>query len=353
MKKRFPDGLGRRELLAAAGSLLLLPPPAAAEPAAVRTTRRIDVHVHWLPPAYRSALAAAGMRTLDGGIAPPEWSVDAALAMMDRVRVGTSMLSITSPGVHFLRPGAAAKLARQLNEAGAALMRSHPTRFGAFAILPMHSARDALAEAVYALDVLKLDGVNIETNYNGLYPGNPQYAPLFDELNRRGAVMFMHPTSPRCLAQVGLGRPGPLLEFPFDTARAVSDLLLNGTLSRCPDLKLIISHGGGALPIVASRMAGFVAVNFVRHALSSPADVPRLLARLFYDLTAVNTPGQLAAVRAMAPMSQLMFGSDWPFTPDRGVLASVAGLDALPGLSEAEREAIDRLNALRLFPRLG
>jgi predicted TIM-barrel fold metal-dependent hydrolase len=262
------------------------------------------------------------------------------------------VLSITSPGVHFLRPKAAAKLARALNIAGAEMMHGAPDRFGAFAILPMHNAKSALSEMEYALDVLKLDGVNIETNYNGVYPGNAEYTPLFDELHRRKAVAFMHPTSPQCLKQVGLGRPGPMLEFPFDTARAVSDLLLNGTLERCPDLKLIISHGGGALPVLAGRIANFAGLGYVKTALSSSAQVPRILANLFYDLTAATTPGQFAALRAIAPLSQLLFGSDWPFTPERGVAGTIAGLEALPALSEAERAAIDRSNALRLFPRL-
>jgi 6-methylsalicylate decarboxylase len=348
--RRARRALNRREMLAAVGSLLLIPPRVPAQ--AARPPRRIDVHAHWLPPLYQQALARAGLKTLDGGIPVPAWNQDMMLASMDRFRISTSMLSITSPGVHFLRPKAAVKLARELNEAGATLMRAKPARIGAFALLPMHDARAALAEAIHALDVLKLDGVNIETNYNGIYPGDPHYLPLFEELNRRKAVVFMHPTSPQCLQQVGLGRPGPMLEFPFDSTRAITDLMFNGTLSRCPDLKLIVSHGGGTLPILSGRIAAFTELEVVKTALASRAEVPKLLAQLFYDLTASVSPPQFAAIRAMAPLSQLLFGSDAPFTPPNAVAATVAGLEALPGLTEAEREAIDRGNALRLFPRL-
>ena len=164
------------------------------------------------------------------------WSEAAALEMMDRQGIETAMVSLSSPSAHFLplaeRPG----LVREINEAGAALMRAHPTRFGFFATLPLPDVAAALTEIAYVFDTLGVDGVILETNVDGHYLGTDLFAPVFAELNRRGATVFLHPTSPACFAAVALGRPAPLLEFPLDTTRAVTDLIYIRTLQTCPVL---------------------------------------------------------------------------------------------------------------------
>ena len=311
---------------------------------------RIDVHQHFLPPVYADALNRAGLRTVDGGMPIPAWSEAAALEMMDRQGIETAMVSLSSPSAHFLplaeRPG----LVREINEAGAALMRAHPTRFGFFATLPLPDVAAALTEIAYVFDTLGVDGVILETNVDGHYLGTDLFAPVFAELNRRGATVFLHPTSPACFEAVALGRPAPLLEFPLDTTRAVTDLIYNRTLQTCPDLKVIVPHAGGALPSLAARIAAFANLPFITPRPVSEQEAFEALQGLYYDVALSGHPVSLAVLRALAPLDHILFGSDWPFTPEMGVARNIAQLEA--GLTPDDLRAVARENAERLFPRL-
>lgn len=311
---------------------------------------RIDVHQHFLPPVYAEALNRAGLRTVDGGMPVPAWSEAAALEMMDRQGIETAMVSLSSPSAHFLplaeRPG----LVRDINEAGAALVRSHPGRFGFFATLPMPDLAAALAEIAHAFDVLGVDGVILETNVDGHYLGAELFAPVFAELNRRKATVFLHPTSPACFEAVALGRPAPLLEFPLDTTRTVTDLIYNRTLQTCPDLKVIVPHAGGALPSLAARIAAFANLPFINPRPVSEQEAFEALQGLYYDVALSGHPVSLAVLRALAPLDHILFGSDWPFTPEFGVARNIAQLEA--GLTPDDLRAVARENAERLFPRL-
>ena len=311
---------------------------------------RIDVHAHFLPPVYAEALNRAGLRTVDGGMPVPAWSEAAALEMMDRQGIETAMVSLSSPSAHFLplaeRPG----LVREINEAGAALVRSHPGRFGFFATLPMPDVAAALAEIAHAFDVLGVDGVILETNVDGHYLGAELFAPVFAELNRRRATVFLHPTSPACFEAVALGRPAPLLEFPLDTTRTVTDLIYNRTLQTCPDLKVIVPHAGGALPSLAARIAAFANLPFITPRPVSEQEAFEALQGLYYDVALSGHPVSLTVLRALAPLDHILFGSDWPFTPEIGVARNIAQLEA--GLTPDDLRAVARENAERLFPRL-
>lgn len=311
---------------------------------------RIDVHQHFLPPVYAEALSRAGLRTVDGGMPVPAWSEAAALEMMDRQGIETAMVSLSSPSAHFLplaeRPG----LVREINEAGAALMRAHPGRFGFFATLPMPDVAAALAEIAHAFDILGVDGVILETNVDGHYLGSDLFAPVFSELNRRKATVFLHPTSPACFEAVALGRPAPLLEFPLDTTRTVTDLIYNRTLQTCPDLKVIVPHAGGALPALAARIAAFANLPFISPRPVSEQEAFEALQGLYYDVALSGHPISVAALRALAPLDHILFGSDWPFTPEIGVARNIAQLEA--GLTPDDLRAVARENAERLFPRL-
>lgn len=312
---------------------------------------RIDVHQHFLPEVYGQALAKAGLRTVDGGMPVPAWSAEAAIAMMDRQQIETAMISLSSPSTHFLAPGQRAGLARQVNEAGAALVAAHPGRFGYFATLPMPDVAASLAEMTHAFEVLGGDGVILESNIDGTYLGAPDFAPIFAELNRRGATLFLHPTSPACFEAVGLGRPAPLLEFPLDTTRTLVDLLYARTLQTHPDIQVIVPHGGAALPALVARIAAFANLPFIAPRPASEAEVFETLARLYYDVALSAHPIPLAGLRAIAPIGQILFGSDWPFTPEAGVARNIGQLTE-SGLSDADQRAIARENALRIFPRL-
>lgn len=312
---------------------------------------RIDVHQHFLPDVYVQALKKAGLKTVDGGMPIPAWSAAAAIEMMDRQQIATAMISLSSPSTHFLEPAKRRPLVRQVNEAGAALVAAHPDRFGFFATLPMPDVAASLAEMRHAFDVLGVDGVILETNIDGTYLGAPAFAPIFAELNRRKATLFLHPTSPACFEAVGLGRPAPMLEFPLDTTRTLVDLLYSRTLQSHPDIKVIVPHGGAALPALAARIAAFANLPFINPRPTSEAEVFETLARLYYDVALSGHPVAYAGLRRLAPISQILFGSDWPFTPEVGVARNIHQL-AGAGLGGADMRALARENAERLFPRL-
>lgn len=347
--------LGRRAALGGLfGAAALFPTGARAQaPDAPQPRPRIDVHAHYLPAGYRRAAAAAGHERPDGMPGLPHWDTGAALGMMDGLNIRAAMLSISSPGVHFGDDGAARKLAREVNEEGAKAVSDHPGRFGLFASLPLPDVDGALAEAAYALDTLKADGVAVETNHHGVYMGDPRLDPLFAELNRRRAVVFMHPTSPTCpcCQALSLGYPRPMIEFMFETTRAVVNLLLTGTLDRFPDIRLIVPHAGAAVPVLADRVVGLSPAI----GLANPVDPDRAFAalrRLYYDLAGYPLPRLAPALLEIADPGRVFYGSDWPFTP-LPIVARLAGeMDGAALFDDATRRRVLHDNALALFPRL-
>lgn len=207
-------------------------------------TGLIDVHAHFVTDSYVAAARSAGVEHPDGMPGWPSWSVEQHLDLMDRSGIEKSYLSISSPGVHFGDDDAARSLAREVNESGARVRAERPQRFGHFASLPLPDVEGSLAEVAHALDVLRADGVAVETNHHGVYLGDPRFEPLWEDLDRRGALVFVHPTSPPNADDVSLGRPRPMLEFLFDTARTAGDLLLRGVLTRYPRIRWVLTHGG-------------------------------------------------------------------------------------------------------------
>lgn len=328
--------------------------PAPAGPPAGAALPRIDVHAHFLPDDYRRAALAAGHAQPDGMPELPAWSAAEALSLMDRLNIRTAMLSVSSPGVHFGDDAAARALARSVNVQGAALVRDHPGRFGLFAALPLPDVNGALAEAAYALDVLGADGVAVETNHHGLYMGDPALDPLMAELDRRGSVVSMHPTSPSCRGCLDLafGQPRPVLEFMFETTRAVAHMLFRRTLDRYPGVRLVVPHAGAALPVLADRIADQAAVLHADPPLTAD-DIFGVLRRLHYDLAGSPLPRLAPALLSFADPDRLHYGSDWPFTPADTVERLSAELDATPLFSDDLRRRVLSDNARALFPRLG
>lgn len=309
---------------------------------------RLDVHAHFLPEAYRSALVQAGHDQPDGMPEIPAWSAVDHVALMDRVGIATSLLSVSTPGVHLADVGAAVELARAVNEAGRRAVVDHPGRFGLLGSLPLPDVDAALAEIAHCSDELEVDGFVLLTNTDGTYLGDPALEPVFDELDRRGARVLIHPTSPVCWEHTSFGRPRPMLEFLFDTTRAVVDLVLNGTIARHPDLRLIVPHAGATLPVIADRVAGFALLLGIDPSI----DVLRDLGTLHVDLAGVMAPRQLDALLTLTTLDHLHYGSDFPFTPDFVVALAAERLDDAgdpPGSLLAELRA----NTERLFPRLG
>jgi predicted TIM-barrel fold metal-dependent hydrolase len=310
---------------------------------------RINTHVHYLPDSYRAAMRSGGHAEPDGFPTLPDWSLEEALAAMGPVGADFAVLSISSPGVHFGDDAAARELARQVNEEGAENVRSHPDRLGLFASLPLPDLEGSLVELDYAFDELGADGLILQSNSNGLYLGDPRLEPLFAELDRRRAVVLIHPASPPGWEQIELGYPRPMLEFIFESTRAVTNLVLTGTRRRYPNVQIIAPHAGAALPVVADRIGGLMELVPAMSELS-PAEAIETLGTFWYDVAGFSTPRQLAALRTLVGVDRLLYGSDQPFTPDPKAAELARNLDTTPLLDEAEREAVYRGNALRLLP---
>jgi 6-methylsalicylate decarboxylase len=336
----------RREMLAmlaAAGAGAVLARIPTLGQSENKGPRLIDVHHHIYPPKF---MAENVQHKIDG--ANVMWTPSYSLDQMDASGVATAMGSITNPGVWFGDNEEGRKNARECNEYGAKLLQDYPGRFGMFAAVPLPDTEGSLREIEYAFDALKLDGVGLLTSYdNGKLLGNAQFAPVFDELNRRKAVVFVHPTI-TCCANTNQRVATLQIEFPTDTARTITDLVYSGTLARCPDIRFIFSHGGGTVIMLISRLAG----NNLK-----PDDRARLipngfdgeLKKLYYDVASVAVnPAAMAALFKAVPTSQIVFGSDLPFWKIETIASGTNQFDLPPG----DLRAIQRENALRLFPRL-
>jgi 6-methylsalicylate decarboxylase len=303
------------------------------------------VHHHILPPDYLSALASVGI-TSSGGRPIPDWDIQSTLALMDRYGIATAITSISEPGIFFGDETFRRELARRCNEFSAQLIKDYPQRFGAFAILPLPNVDATLRELEYALDTLKLDGIVLLSSVDGRYPGDSLFDEFFTELNRRNAVVFLHPTVPAINSELKLDLPPFLIEFVFDTTRAVTNLVYSGTLERCPDIRFIVAHAGGTIPFLAYRIAmGQIMLPGV------PQGALTYLKQLYYDTALSVNPNALRSLQALVDASHILFGSDYPFAPEVAVSLFVQGIQNFDGFDEQARKAIERESALALFPR--
>ncbi len=281
---------------------------------------RIDVHAHYLAPAYIEALRSAD-RWLIGGIPVPEWTPELALAFMDRFGIERQFLSVSDPGVEFVPASDRAALARACNDFAADVRRTHPGRFGAFALIPGDPA-EALIEATRALDELGLDGVGVLSSYNGRYLGDPAFEPLLAALTAREAWVFVHPTAVPADSKPASALPDFVAEYPFDTTRAIISLLVNGSFDRHRSIRWQFAHGGGTVPMLRARLNALVAaIPQLGRAFGAPEGAQLLsaesarnaLRRAFFDTALVADQPALLALEAMAGPDRIVFGSDWPF----------------------------------------
>ena len=305
----------------------------------------IDVHHHILPQIYTDTLA--NRLGTQGLFASAAWSVEMSLESMDRNGIGVSLTSISSPGFWFGDAAETQRLVRACNVFAADLRRDHPTRFGIFAHLPLPDVEACLKEIEFACDTLKADGFALSTNYDGKYPGDIQFRPVFEELNRRKAVVFFHPNYPT-YGTMPVEFPAPTLEFPFETTRAIGSLLYGGTLARSHDVSFIFPHAGGTLPYLADRLARMAMKPEFKQQV--PNGVLPELERLYFDVALSANKRVFGALLNLVKPANVLFGSDYPHA---GAAAMEATVQALPNLGMARQdvEAVQRNNALRLFPR--
>jgi predicted TIM-barrel fold metal-dependent hydrolase len=290
---------------------------------------------------------------LDGIAGLPKWSPEAALTLMDRLGVGVAILSISSPGVHFGDDAAARALARRVNEEGVRLQKSYGGRFGQFASLPLPDVDGALAEATHALDTQRADGIILLTNHRGVYLGDPKLEPLYGELNSRRAVVLIHPTAPSGSNSERLAAkyPLPILEYMFETTRAVTDLVVAGVIQRFPEIRFIVPHAGAALSVLINRVDMGLPL-LTPPGSSLPPSMREAMKSLRFDLAGAPVPGLLCELLAVADPQKIHYGSDYPFTPGPVCDKLEQAIEKTDLLDGSLRDGVWKNSALRLFPRL-
>jgi 6-methylsalicylate decarboxylase len=313
-------------------------------------TRTIDLHQHVIPDFYWEASNEDGNAA--GGINPPRWSLQGTIAYLDEAGIDVAVPSISTPGVHFGDDAAARTLAGRVNEFLAGLARDRPDRFGGFASLPLPDVEGSLEQLAYAFDVLKLDGVSLMTNAGGSYLGDARFDPIFTELQRRAAVVFVHPTaSPDPIAH-SLGLPDALLDYPADTSRAIAKLHYSNTFARTPDVKYLFSHAGGTVPFVASRFGIVDEMNVIPGA-EERGRFADTITRLHWDTASAFSDPVLHMLRSVSGgRDNVVFGSDYPYPHDDISIGGLRALQQTPELTDGERQALLGGTASRLIPRL-
>jgi 6-methylsalicylate decarboxylase len=321
--------------------------PALAEPAKPGVAAkpfRIDVHHHFMPPAH-IAREEAGKASPGHNLSPSQmaaWSPAKAIDILDANGIVTAYGSVSTPGVWTGNVQDSRKIARDWNDYAARMMHDYPGRFGLFAPIPLPDADGSLAEIAYALDTLKADGIGLLSNYDGKYLGDASFVPVFEELNRRRAIVYVHPTFAPCCTGLMPGYAPQMIEFPFDTTRTIASLVYSGTTTRFPDIRFIFSHAGGTLPMLAARIEESGPKPLKANV---PGGIQPAFRKFYYDTASAANAPAMAALMDLVPLSQIMFGTDYPFVAPRDGVSGLAGLN-LPG---TELMRIERGNAVTLL----
>ncbi len=361
-KGRAASNLSRREFLAVvstvgAGTLISghsFSAWAAANPG------RIDIHHHFQPDVY-----FAFQRKYGKGFDTNQWSLAKDLEDMDQAGTAIAFLSLTTPGFVFGETNEVRKVSRGCNEDAAKLCADHPGRFGSFATIPLFDTEGALRETEYALDTLKADGICLFSNYGDVWLGHATFAPVYEELNRRKALVYVHPVLANCCATLSVAKDGvpneiAMIEFGTDTTRAIASLIFSGMTTRFPDITWIFAHGGGTMPFLIERFfQGGASAEIVPGILTKGQAEPPAknsptgdsilheLRKMYYDTAQISNPVALGALRKVIPVSQILYGTDYWY---RTAVDSVRGLTTSKVFSAEELRAINRTNAERILP---
>ncbi|WP_064697401.1 amidohydrolase family protein [Rhizobium aegyptiacum] len=340
-QKNVALSLGRRTFLSGvvATALGAAMSPAKSGAQGINQKRLIDVHHHFVTPRFVEELG-------DAVSVPPGWWIDKSLGAMDRAGVATSMLSLNNPGPWLGDAAKSRTLCRHCNDFAAKAGQDHPGRFGHFASLPLPDIDGSLQEIAYAIDTLRADGFIVHTNEQDKWLGHSDFWPVYEELNRRRATVFVHPITAECCGNTPIAIPSAFLELPFETTRAIANWIYSGSAGRFPDIKFIFSHGGGATPMLLSRFSA-VAARDPKLAAFVPHGIVHELKKFHYDTAAIYNATAVAAVLTMVPRGRILFGSDVPYADLETCVEMLGKL--IPDAEE--QRAIGRDNALALFPR--
>ncbi|PWU09796.1 MAG: amidohydrolase [Terriglobia bacterium] len=302
---------------------------------------RIDIHHHLFPPSYSAAIVAQGQPP------SPAWTPARSIEEMDKSGVALSVLSLSPPNIIFPDAALNRRLAREVNEYGAKMVKDYPGRFGLFAVLPLANVDDSLRELEYALDTLKADGIGLMTSYHDKWLGDATHAPVWEELNRRKAVVYTHPHTPACCENLKDEVVAGTIEWATDTTRTAASLMFSGTAARYPEIRWILSHGGGTTPFLLSRFQ-VVEAGLKDKEKRLPRGFRFELQKFYYDTAQANHPGALAALLKLVQPSQVLFGTDYPY---RSSAEEIEGL-AAQRFAARDLHSIERDNALKLLPQL-
>ncbi len=335
--------------LGLAGAVASTPGFAQSAIPTLAATRRIDVHHHVYPPEWFAAKRDFILNSSDN---PPaimtQWTPARAIEQMDKNGIATGIASVGNPGVWFGDVAEARRLSRLANEGMAKIASDHPGRFGVFAALALPDVEGSLKEIEYAFDTLNVDGVHLLTSYGDKWPGDAAFDPVFAELNRRKAIVFIHPTGPDCCSVLNTGAPPSIMELPFDEARAIGSLVFNGTIAKYREIRFIFTHAGGPMPVLSARMEQLMRRPTI--AERNPDGILATLRTLYFDVAnSTVSPPAMAALLAFAKPDHIFFGTDYPYVD---MEKTVGGLDHL-GLSAETLIAVNRGNAVKLFPKFG
>ncbi|KAH8689498.1 hypothetical protein BGW36DRAFT_308759 [Talaromyces proteolyticus] len=317
---------------------------------------RIDVHSHAVPDVWRAALVQAGYPVKNGtlytdGFPVSNWTLEGHLEAMTANSVNYTTLSISAPGVTFLAHDAtkAKNLARKVNLAMHQYTQQHPEKLGAMCLLPLPHVKGAIAEIKFCLDTLGFDGVGMYTNSNGTYLGDSSLDPIFELLQERNATVFVHPAAPGC-ESAGMGWPSPMTEYPFDSVRAMENMLLSGQRASYPNVTMIFPHGGGAMPYLATRIAGMSSLPFLG-GLSVPESLAQL-AGYYFDTASATSAIQLNAMKSFIGIDRILIGTDYPYVPVAQSEPALAAIQTNGNFTSTEMAQINSKNTLSVFPRI-
>lgn len=307
-------------------------------------TQRIDVHHHIASPTWLQTVKLIGA---DDPVIS-NWSVQKSLDDMAKGGVATAVLSASPPQARPLAKDAAVRIARESNEYATHLATTYPGKFGVFAMLPLPYIDESLREIAYALDTLRADGVGILTNYGDKWLGYAYFEPIWNELNRRKATVYTHPADASCCVNLVQGVQPYAIEWGADTTRSITSLIFSGTSQKYRDINWIFSHGGGGLTAFAERLLVQMVTTPPYQGRFTRELVQGELNRFHYDTAQVSLAGTLAALARLIPVSQILYGTDFPY---RTAAEHSRGVDAI--FDETDRQRVNRENALRILPMVG